>query len=142
MDPNEANWVAQRTEAARVQQGRLQARKNAEHEKAEAIIAQQWPIIRQRGPAPVKLEVQGYGGVGRARTNLTGWYLRKNRTVALGTDGKFYVLIAPLSTMDRIRGLKPQPTRPPLIIGEGGKDGETIDLKDALERVYNPSKFA
>jgi hypothetical protein len=84
----------------------------------------------------VPLVVQGYGGVGTARTNLTGWYLRNNKTVALGTDGKFYVLIAPLSLMDRLRGLKPTPTRPPLIIGEGGKDGDTIALEDALCRVY------
>ena len=131
-----ADWAAQRTEAARVQGERLAARKNAEHVKAEALIAQHFPLIQQKGPAPVPLVVQGYGGIGSARTNLTGWYLRHNRTVALGTDGKFYVLTAPLSLKDRITGVRPQPTRPPLIIGEGGKDGESVPLEEALKRVY------
>jgi hypothetical protein len=114
----------------------LAQRQNAEHQRAEALLAQFMPAVTTRGPAPVELMVQGYGGVGEAPTNLRGWYLRNNRTCALGTDGKFYVLIAPLSRLHLpFMKVKVAPTRPPLIIGEGGKDGDSIDLADALERV-------
>lgn len=130
-----SDWVAHRTEAARVQAERLAERQGAVHAKAESLIAQFMPVVSARGPKPTPLMVQGYGGRGQARTNIQGWYLRNDRTAALGTDGKFYVLIAPLSTMDRIRGVHPQPSRPPLILGEGGKDGDTIELSEALDRL-------
>lgn len=130
------DWAAQRTEAAAIQAQRLAARQNAEHERAEALLASFLPVVTTRGPKPVDLIVQGYGGQGTARSKLRGWYLRNNRTCALGTDGKFYVLIAPLNRFHPSwLKVDVQPTRPPLIIGEGGKDGDTIDLAEALERI-------
>jgi len=100
------------------------------------MLAEFLPVVTAHGPAPVDLMVQGYGGKGEARTRLKGWYLRNNRTVALGTDGKFYVLIAPLNALHpRFLKVDVQPSRPPLIIGEGGKDGDTIELSEAIERV-------
>ncbi|MCL1800911.1 MAG: hypothetical protein FWG25_06065 [Promicromonosporaceae bacterium] len=133
---DDASWVQRRTVAAEIQAGRLAQRQDLEHKKAEAMLAAFLPKVKAFGPPPVKLQVKGYGGQGVARTNLTGWYLRVDGTAALGTDGKFYVLIAPLSSLDRIRGVKVPPSRPPLILGEGGKDGDSVDLADALERVF------
>ncbi|MDR0483129.1 MAG: hypothetical protein LBH13_08265 [Cellulomonadaceae bacterium] len=130
------DWVAQRTEAARLHQEKLQAGKNLEHEMAEAVIAEFMTVAPEHGPAPVPLEVRGYGGKGVARTPLKGWYLRVDGTAAVGEDGKFYVLIAPLTTWERIRGIKPEPRRPTKILGEGGKDGDSIALEDALERAF------
>jgi len=130
-----SDWIAQRTEAARVQAERLAQRQSAVHDKAEAQIAKFLPVVLAHGPAPVPLVVTGYGGRGQAKTNLKGWYLRNDRTAGLSTEGKFYVLTAPLSPLERLRGIKIQPTRPPLILGEGGKDGDTIELSEALERV-------
>ena len=130
------DWAAQRTQAAAIQASRLAQRQDAEHRRAEAQLDAFLPVVKAYGPAPVDLIVQGYGGVGEARTNLKGWYLRNNRTCALGTDGKFYVLIAPLNRFHPpFLKIKVAPTRPPMIIGEGGKDGDSIDLSDALERV-------
>ncbi|QAY64076.1 hypothetical protein ET495_13555 [Xylanimonas allomyrinae] len=128
-------WVAQRTEAARVQAERLRARQDAVHRQAEALLSEFLPVVTAHGPAPQALRVRGYGGRGEARTRLRGWYLRMDRTAALGTDGRFYVLIAPLSAVDRLRGVHPAPARPPLVLGEGGKDGESVELPVALERV-------
>lgn len=127
-------WADPR-EAARIQQERLDARRDALHQQAEALLAEFFAVVVSHGPTPTRLKVRGYGGKGEARTRLTGWYLRADRTAALGTDGAFYVLIAPLSTLDRLRGTTPTSTRPPMILGEGGKDGESIDLPDALEKV-------
>ncbi len=129
------DWAAQRTEAARLQAERLQERLDALHTKAEGILAEFMPVVTEHGPAPVPLKVLGYGGRGEARTPLKGWYLRGNRTAALGTDGRFYVLIAPLSVVDRVKGVRPTPERPPMVLGEGGKDGESIELEVSLERI-------
>jgi len=128
--------VAQRTEAAAIQASRLAQRQDAEHRRAELQLEAFLPVVKAHGPAPVDLVVQGYGGVGTAPTNLRGWYLRNNRTCALGTDGRFYVLIAPLNRFHPpFIKVKVPPSRPPMIIGEGGKDGDTIELAEALERI-------
>jgi hypothetical protein len=29
----------------------------------------------------------------------------------------------------------PEPSDPPLVLGAGGKDGESVDLREALDRV-------
>ncbi|HEY3438598.1 MAG TPA: hypothetical protein VGK35_13000, partial [Actinotalea sp.] len=61
-----------------------------------------------------------------------GWYLRRNETVAVGTDGEFYVLSVPRSMSALVRGTPVEPSDPPLVLGKGGRDGESIDLVDAL----------
>lgn len=118
-----------------MQAERLQERLDALHAKAEEILAEFLPVVTQHGPEPEPLRVLGYGGRGSARTPLRGWYLRGNRTAALGTDGSFYVLIAPLSLTDRLKGVRPAPARPPMVLGEGGRDGESIELVVALDRL-------
>jgi len=118
-----------------VQVERLRERQDALHAKAEGILAEFLPVIVEHGPAPEPLRVQGYGGKLDARTKLQGWYLRINKTAALGVDGRFYILIAPLTLADKMTGVTPKPTRPPMVLGEGGRDGESIDLPVALERL-------
>ena len=118
-----------------MQAERLRARQDAVHQQAEALLREFLPVVQEHGPAPQQLRVRGYGGRGEARTPLRGWYLRFDGTAALATDGRFYLLIAPLSAMDRVRGVHPKPARPPMVLGEGGKDGESVELPVALERV-------
>ncbi|GGI09178.1 hypothetical protein [Isoptericola cucumis] len=129
------DWAAQRTEAARVQAERLAARQDAEHTEAEALLARFVRAALATGLEPERLEAKGYGGRGVARTTLRGWYLRHDRTAGVTTDGDFYVLTAPLTLVDRVRGARLAPQRPPLVLGAGGKDGSSIDLADALERL-------
>ncbi|GAB4083542.1 hypothetical protein GCM10028784_01720 [Myceligenerans cantabricum] len=129
------SWAEQRTEAARLQAERLQARLDAEHARAEAMLAEFVAAARDAGLEPEPLVVLGYGGRGSARTPLRGWYLRADRTAAVSDDGAFYVLTAPLSLLDRVRGVRPDPKRPPLVLGAGGKDGESVELSTALHRL-------
>ncbi len=68
------------------------------------------------------------------KTDIRGWYLRNDHSVAVGTDGHYYQLTVPGSFMARLRGVRLQPTPPPLVVGRGGKDGETGDLRDFLDR--------
>jgi hypothetical protein len=128
-------WARQRAEAVRLQGERLQARQDAEHSRAEALLREFVAAARAAGLVPVPLRVQGYGGRGTARTPLQGWYLRVDRTAGVSADGDFLVLTAPVGLLDRVRGIRPEPRRPPLLLGAGGKDGDSISLTDALERL-------
>ena len=66
------------------------------------------------------------------RTDKTGWYLRKNRSLAIGEDGHYYVLTVPGGLRERLAGVKLQPSPPPLVVGRGGRDGESGSLTDFL----------
>lgn len=79
--------------------------------------------------------LQVTSGKRRASSDIEGWYVRNDRSMGVGTDGKLYVLTAPLSLMDVLRGVQLTPIEPPLVLGLGGRDGDSIDLADALERV-------
>nr|WP_210732583.1 hypothetical protein [Cellulomonas denverensis] len=111
------------------------ARQRAESAKARQLIQEFLVRARERGIAPEPLRAQGYGGRGSFRTGIEGWYLRRDRTVAVGSDGEFYVLTVPGSLAARWRGVELTPQDPPLVIGAGGKDGESLDLPIALARV-------
>ncbi|ROR72645.1 hypothetical protein [Bogoriella caseilytica] len=129
------DWAEQRTEAARVHAERLQARQNAEHAQAEQLLRAFAEAAAQHGLDAEELRVKGYGGGGTVRTALRGWYLRQDRSAGVSTAGDFYVLTAPLGLLDRVRGVRPEPSRPPLVLGAGGRDGDSIDLPEALERL-------
>ena len=111
------------------------ARQRAEAARARVMIEQFLEQARTRGLAPVRLHVRSYDGRARYRTPLQGWYLRRDETVGIDTDGRFYVLTSPPSVTAWLRGVQPAPQDPPLVIGAGGKDGESIDMADALARV-------
>ncbi|TQL01240.1 hypothetical protein [Cellulomonas sp. SLBN-39] len=128
-------WRERRREAAVAHADALAARQRAESDRARALILAFLDDARAAGVAPEPLHARSYDGRARFRTPLHGWYLRRDRTVAVGTDGEFYVLTAPSSLAARLRGVQPAPQEPPLVIGAGGKDGESIDMADALARV-------
>ncbi|HLR27229.1 MAG TPA: hypothetical protein VK086_00945 [Ruania sp.] len=130
-----SQWAQQRREAAAEHERRLHERQRAEARKAQSMLDRFLQAANHQQLAAEPLVVQGYGGRGKARTPLRGWYLRVDRTCAVGTDGSFYVLTAPLSAWDRLRGVRPEPKDPPLLIGAGGKDGNAIYLSEALERL-------
>lgn len=134
-DEQAARWRTERREAAEAHAAALAARQRAESGRARAMIAEFLEAARARGVAPVRLHVRSYDGRARYRTPLTGWYLRRDETVGIDTSGEFYVLTAPPSLLAHLRGVHPDPQDPPLVIGAGGKDGESIDMPDALARV-------
>ena len=109
----------------------------AAHEKNESRAAQDLidgfvTEARARGIAPEPLRATLFDGHG-VRTDKTGWYLRKNKSVAIGDDGAYYVLTVPGGLKERITGVKLTPTPPPLIVGKGGRDGESGDLAEFLK---------
>lgn len=130
-------WAEQRTEAARVHAERLRARQDAEHAQADQLLREFASAAAQHGLEAEALRVKGYGGGSTARTHLRGWYLRQDRSAGVSTAGDFYVLTAPLGLLDRVRGVRPEPSKPPLVLGAGGRDGDSIDLAVALERLLS-----
>jgi hypothetical protein len=78
------------------------------------------------------LTARPWSGRGRYRTGLHGWYLRSDRSIAVGADGGYYVLTVPPVLLGRWRRVTVAPTPPPERVGEGARDGESADLATLL----------
>ncbi len=131
----ESSWAEQRRENARLQAEKLAAAQAAETAQARGYL-RTFVTAAQAAQLPAEpLVVHARGGKGSVRTPLQGWYLRVDRSMAVDTDGNFYLLQAHLTLRDRLRGYTPTPDDPPLVLGYGGRDGESIDLVDALTRL-------
>lgn len=131
----EGGWAAQRREAALVHEQRLRDRQAVETAAARELIAAFVERARAAGVEPEPLQARDYSGNGPYRTSLRGWYVRANRSAAIGEDGLFYVLTVSGGLRARLTGATPEQSDPPLVLGKGGRDGESIDMRDALARV-------
>lgn len=103
----------------------------AESKKAQVLIDQFLADAKAAGIAPQPLKATLYTGQS-VKTDKLGWYLRKNQSLAIGDDGSYYVLTVPGGLRERFTGVKLTPSAPPLIVGKGGRDGETGDLAEFL----------
>jgi hypothetical protein len=103
----------------------------AESKKAQVLIDQFLLDAQASGIAPQPLKATLYTGQS-VKTDKVGWYLRKNQSLAIGDDGSYYVLTVPGGLRERFTGVKLTPSAPPLIVGKGGRDGETGDLAEFL----------
>lgn len=77
----------------------------------------------------------------RVKSDRIGWYINKAKTLAVGPDGSFFQMLTVGGRLARFTGVKVAPSPPPLVVGRGGRDGETGDLKDFLARAladYTP----
>jgi hypothetical protein len=88
----------------------------------------------RRSIDPMPLTAVSYSGRGRYRTDVRGWYIRRNGSLAVGTDAQFYPLTVPGTLRERLTGVRLQPADPPLVVGAGGRDGESIPLADLLQQ--------
>ena len=103
----------------------------AESRKAQVLIDQFLADAAAAGVAPEPLKATLYTGQS-VKTDKVGWYLRKNKSLAIGDDGSYYVLTVPGGLRERFTGVKLVASPPPLIVGKGGRDGETGDLAEFL----------
>ncbi len=128
------DWALRRREAAAARAEMLARGRRSQARRAGELLVRFAAAARAAGLASVPLRVQGYRG-GTARTDRSGWYLRQDRSAGVGTDGEFYVLTAPLTAWDRLRGVTLVPAEAPLVLGAGGRDGDSVDLATALDRL-------
>lgn len=104
----------------------------AESRKAQVLIDQFLEDVTVAGVAPEPLKATLYSGQ-TVKTDKVGWYLRKNHSLAIGSDGSYYVLTVPGGLRERLSGVQLSAQPPPLVVGKGGRDGETGDLAQFLQ---------
>lgn len=117
---------------------RLELAQAAAHGEAKVAQAQLDAFVtrlRAAGATPEDLQATLLNGT-RVRTGLVGWYLNRARTLAVAPDGTYYQLVTTGSALARFTGVSLRPSLPTLVIGRGGRDGETGDLSDFLERAF------
>lgn len=125
---------------------RQQARENAEYHRlaaeraaqAEAratapMVAAFAEAMRAAGIEPTRLRAMPYSGKGNLRTDLDGWYVRRDRRNAVGVDGRWYVLVAAPSLRGRLVGIHVEPSDAPMQVGAGGRDGDSVALDVLLQ---------
>ena len=136
---DEQDWSQHRREAIKVKEQAMQAARLQEHERATALIREAIARFRAAGIAPVLLRARPYQGSGTLRTGLEGWYLKKDRSLAVDAEGRYYVMRVDGGLRARLRGAAPAPTLAPLVVGRGGRDGDSFRLEELLEmRLQDP----
>ncbi|NAZ78290.1 hypothetical protein GTQ99_23200 [Kineococcus sp. T13] len=126
------DWRARRSQAAAAHAAAAERARAQETARAREALASFAAELRRRGvPAgPLRARV----GRARARTGLTGWYLRRDGSLGLGADGGFYVLDVAPRPLARLLGVRVEPSDPPLQVGRGARDGESVELLVLLQR--------
>lgn len=134
MDDARARWTEQRRQAIAGHAAALEAGRAAEAREAAALLDDFVRRAAERGLRPHALSARTFDGRATYKTHVRGWYLKSNRSVAVGEDGEYYVLTVPASLRARFTGADLSPSTPRLIVGAGGGDGETVPLAQLLDR--------
>jgi hypothetical protein len=130
---DQTSWREQRREAAAAQAEALDRRRAAESGQARALLTEFIEKLRAAGVEPQLLRAPVVGSGTSYRTGITGWYLRRNKSLGVDTEGNFYILGTQPSLKSRLLGVQVTPSDPPLIIGQGARDGESLPLKQLLQ---------
>ncbi|MEV0155929.1 hypothetical protein AB0H57_19595 [Micromonospora sp. NPDC050686] len=134
MDDGALAWREQREQALRAHAAADERRRADEAAEAARLVAWFAAEADRRGLRRERLMVQPYDGGGRYRSRLTGWYVDRARSRAVDARGNFYLLGVPPSLRARLFGADPQPQPAPLTVGRGGRDGESVPLRELLSR--------
>lgn len=130
----EPSWRERRREVVQAQADALARKQAAETERAKVLVAEFVAAMTAAGVAPGPLRARAADGAVRYQTGLRGWYVRRNRAMAVGEDGAFYLLDVPRSTRSRLLGVRIAPSDPPLQVGVGARDGESMPLERLLRQ--------
>ncbi|MBY8874838.1 hypothetical protein K7640_23705 [Micromonospora sp. PLK6-60] len=125
-------WRERQRQAVRAHADADARQRATEQAEATELVAGFAAEATRRGLRTERLTVASYDGRGRYRTHLTGWYVDRARTRAVDTEGRFYLLTVPASLRSRLLGARPEPSAPPLVVGRGGRDGESMPLATLL----------
>jgi hypothetical protein len=132
MDDDRTDWAERRRQAVAGHAAAQEAGRAAEARQAAALLDDFVHRAAERGLPPHPLTARSFDGRATYRTHVRGWYLKSNRSVAVGEDGEYYVLTVPASLRARFAGADLSPSMPRLIVGAGGGDGETVPLAQLL----------
>ena len=133
MTENEERRRAEVTELAHFHVEAQRRRSEQESGRAQELIDRFVERATLAGLPTEELAARPWSGRGRYRTGITGWYLLRNESVGVGSDGGYYLLTVAPVRFGRWRTVHVEPTPPPLVVGKGAGDGEVFDL-DVLLR--------
>ena len=125
-------WARQRREAARAHADRLAQAQAAETARAREMIRAFVDEAQRRSLTPGPLLAKAGDGKATYRTRLAGWYLTRDGSIGVTTEAEYYTLVSPRSLTARLVGVTLQPSDPPLQVGRGARDGESIALDTLL----------
>lgn len=111
-----------------------QRRDREESVKAQVLLDAFVEQATQAGVPTEELTARPWSGGGRYKTGVVGWYLKRDQSVGVGADGRFYVLVVAPQRFGRWRTVAVEPTPPPLQVGKGGRDGDSVALDTLLEK--------
>jgi hypothetical protein len=131
-DESRREWAANRREAAAEHVAALERRKAAESAQAARLVQDFVREATALGLPTKPLRANADNGRTTYRTQLSGWYLKRDRSLAVDVDGNFYVMSAMSSLRGRFTGVHVAPSDPPLIVGVGARDGESMPLQHLL----------
>jgi hypothetical protein len=111
------------------------ARRQREREaaKAQTLIDAFIEEAARVGLPTEELTARPWSGSGSYRTGVTGWFLRRDRSIGIDTQGRFYILVVPPQRFGRWRSVSIEPSLPVLQPGQGARDGETASLETLLQ---------
>ena len=136
---DQQDWTRHRQEVFEAKEQALHAAREAEHKTATEMILEAVDRFRAAEISPVALRARPYRGNGTLRTGLRGWYLKQDRSLAIDAAGRYYVMRVDGGLRSRLRGANPEPRPAPLVVGRGGRDGDTFRLEELLEmRLKDP----
>ncbi|MEU4291309.1 hypothetical protein AB0E63_24040 [Kribbella sp. NPDC026596] len=130
---DQSSWRDERREAAAAHAAALERKKAAETAQARELLVHFVQKMKNLGIEPEPLRAQVIGSSTSYRTDVTGWYLRRNRSLAVDLDANFYILGVSPSLKSRLTGVHLTPSDPPLVVGQGARDGESMPLQHLLQ---------
>ncbi|HST80462.1 MAG TPA: hypothetical protein VLL08_01835 [Kineosporiaceae bacterium] len=133
MEAKGEEWRASRRAAFEAHAQAQRRAEAAESQRARPLVAEFVRRARLQGLAPEPLRARAYSGSVTYRTRLRGWYLQPTGLLAIGEDSEFYVLITAGGLSARLRGVDVVPSAPPLAVGRGARDGESMSLSELLD---------
>ncbi|MEU7610160.1 hypothetical protein [Micromonospora sp. NPDC049204] len=136
-EDDDREWRERQRQAVRAHADADARRRAAEQAEAAELVAWFVAEATRRGLPTTRLVARGYDGRGRYRTRLTGWYVDRAGTRAVDVAGRFHLLTVPGGVRARLFGVDPQPSPAPLVVGAGGRDGESIPLRTLLTRLLD-----
>jgi len=108
-------------------------RDQQESVKAQKLVNRFVAQASEAGIATEELTARPWSGRGRYRTGVVGWYLRRDQSIGVDVDGRYYLLVAAPRFFGRWRTIPLEPSPPPLQTGKGGRDGDSVALDALLE---------
>jgi hypothetical protein len=132
MSGDGTEWRDKRRDAADEHIAALERRKATETKQAAEHVAAFVRDARAHNLPTTRLRAGSLNGRTTYKTTVEGWYIKRNQTLAIGVDGGFYILSAQSSLTAWFTGVVVRPSDPPLIVGAGGRDGESMPIAELL----------